>query len=238
MHKSSAFIPKPTNCIDTEWNDKSYEAKHLITLMLSSEDKRPTAKECLDHPWFKLDSESLSKRCLSSRAIINIQNFSSKETITKLILNLICYRCKLEEEIEKYQVVFKELDEEKNGYIEVNQLAKVLNRKIKDQTTLRNVISSLDLDHDGKIYWSEFISIILTPNLIVTNANLQDVFTYFDQERKGFFTAQDVFQLLHDEMLGGMKQEEFFFAMKDSFPDPNLISFKNLVDFMCNQSDQ
>ena len=87
--------------------------------MLKSEDERPTAKECLDHPWFKLDSSFLSKKCLSSRAILNIQNFSSNDTIMKLILNLICYRCKLEEEINQYQVTFKDLDEDRNGYIEV-----------------------------------------------------------------------------------------------------------------------
>jgi calcium-dependent protein kinase len=43
-----------------DWDSISDEAKDLICKMLVPEKRRPTAKECLDHPWFSMDTHQLS----------------------------------------------------------------------------------------------------------------------------------------------------------------------------------
>lgn len=105
---------------------------------------------------------------------------------------MIVYRCNLEEDINKYKETFKSMDTNKNGFIEHSQLAELLKKKITDPIVLRKIVFSVDFDVSGKIYWTQFLSSVLAPNLILTISNLQDIFNYFDQNGKGYFTSQDV----------------------------------------------
>jgi len=49
------------------WDDISPAAKDLITQMLTlNEEDRPTAQQCLDHPWFKANNPRKQLRSLES----------------------------------------------------------------------------------------------------------------------------------------------------------------------------
>jgi calcium/calmodulin-dependent protein kinase (CaM kinase) II/calcium/calmodulin-dependent protein kinase I len=43
-----------------DWDYISDEVKDLISRILVPESKRPTAKECLGHPWFSMETHQLS----------------------------------------------------------------------------------------------------------------------------------------------------------------------------------
>lgn len=43
-----------------DWDNISDEVKDLISRILVPESKRLTARECIDHPWFSMDTHQLS----------------------------------------------------------------------------------------------------------------------------------------------------------------------------------
>lgn len=103
---------------DDDWQYISDEAKDLIRRMLSAENVRPTAPELLEHPWFYMEyNESQSNLDFSSRCLSRMNKFSDQSTFIKLIYTVIVYRCNVNEEIDKYVQIFKQIDENKNGFI-------------------------------------------------------------------------------------------------------------------------
>lgn len=59
-----------------EWDIISNEAKDLISKMLVPEEQRPSARECLDHDWFHIDSNVLSTCNLSIATLDRLKTFS------------------------------------------------------------------------------------------------------------------------------------------------------------------
>ena len=59
---------------DESWSQISDEAKDLISSMLTKEDVRPTAEQCLNHSWFVKDKKfKQSPVNISSRTIGRIK---------------------------------------------------------------------------------------------------------------------------------------------------------------------
>lgn len=79
----------------------SEEVKDLIKKMLSSDDVRPKAEECLNHPWFFKDKNMLSQVNISSQTLGRIKNFTQSIRLKKAILMFIAYRSNSREEIQK-----------------------------------------------------------------------------------------------------------------------------------------
>lgn len=51
------------------------------------------------------------------------------------------------------------------------------------------VVDAMDIDNNGKIYWNEFLSTLISREIVFKPENLKEAYEYFDQEKKGYFDA-------------------------------------------------
>lgn len=84
---------------DEGWKEISNDVKDLISKMLSKEDSRPSAVECLEHKWFS--NATMSTVEISQRTLGRIKSFSHVVHLKKAILMFIAYRSNNREEIQK-----------------------------------------------------------------------------------------------------------------------------------------
>jgi len=77
------------------WDHMSEEVKDLLNSMLCREDKRLSAQEVFNHPWFEYcaametEEESHAKQQIVFRALSNLRNFSSKHKVKQAALGFL-----------------------------------------------------------------------------------------------------------------------------------------------------
>ena len=79
------------NFYGSEWNPVSDTAIDLITRMLvKNPSKRPSAEECLNHPWFRATT---FKRALSEGVIDALKEFRGVSPLKKRAMNVLVQMC-------------------------------------------------------------------------------------------------------------------------------------------------
>lgn len=100
------------------WENISLEARDLITKMLVPEQIRPSARECLEHPWFTLDSHQLSSQVISVKTFERLKAYSRSSMFRQSVHYIIAYRCQIsEDDAEKFRKMFRKLDNGTQGYV-------------------------------------------------------------------------------------------------------------------------
>lgn len=128
---------------------------------------------------------------LSSNAILKLTEFSSANKIRQIVYFFIVYRCNHDKDFAKYSSVFSGMDFNKSGYLETEYVKKVLSERIPDEERVRKIVQSMDIDNNGKIYWNEFCSALISREIIFKPENICEAFQLIDIDEKGWFTAQD-----------------------------------------------
>lgn len=109
----------------------------------------------------------------------------------QIIYYLIAYRCNLHGKLEPYHRVFTEIDKENNGFITRTELINKLKHRVHEED-INKIVDAMDIDKDQAIYWNEFVTALITVEIIYNHENLKEVYYYFDQEKKGYFDAKDL----------------------------------------------
>ncbi|CDW76792.1 protein kinase [Stylonychia lemnae] len=175
---------------DEAWDFISNEARDLIKQMLSPEYTRPTASECLQHKWFFMESKTENE--FSTKALLRLREFSSLNKFKQIIYYLIAYRCNLYEQIQSYHNLFSTIDKNKHGFITKQELIQNLKSRVLHQGLLNKIVDAIDIDKNDVIYWNEFISSLITVEIIYNHENLKEVYYYFDLDKKGYFDSNDL----------------------------------------------
>ena len=102
-----------------EWDVVSKEAKDVINRMITSPDKRLSAGQVLEHPWFKI-----GKKQNTGKLTLNLgqlRNFINASKLQKAVLT--CMASQLSEsEIMDLRKVFLQLDKNGDGTITLDEL--------------------------------------------------------------------------------------------------------------------
>lgn len=144
---------------DEIWENVSDQAKDLILKLLTTEDKRLTAKQALKHKWFKNMNKMKKSIPLSINHIDRLRTFQKMKKLRKAILSFLASRVS-SEEIERQIQSFHKLDKNKDGYITIKELQKGL----KDSHSIEEIqliMESVDTDKNGAIDYNEFIAATL-----------------------------------------------------------------------------
>jgi calcium-dependent protein kinase len=177
------------------WSEITTDAKDLISKMLSKEDVRPSAAECLNHPWFT--SQIRSELTISIKTVERLRSFSYINTLKRAILLFIAYHSNSKEEIQKQKRIFLSIDLKKNGYVSFEDIRGLLQNHL-DEADIVKVFSSIDADGNGKIFWNEFLAATISQSIYLKEENLKEAFNYLDKEKKEYFGLQDLKVVLSD----------------------------------------
>ena len=185
---------------ENQWKYVSKEAKDLLCHMLAPEKNRYNAERVLQHPWFK---NANSTPITSLQFNINyFLDYIQGSSIKKMALMFIASRLD-ENEINNLKNVFSAFDKGKDGQISYEELKQGLIQLKSNRITEQDVIflfKALDVDHNGKIDYSEFIAGTLQRANYYKSDRLMEAFTNFDKDKSG--------KISKDELIVALKAEK------------------------------
>ena len=199
---------------ENKWKHISNEAKDLLkNHMLVPENKRATAKQVLAHNWFKNapDVPLTSLGFTTNFFIDYIQGSNMK----KMSLMYIASRLD-ENEINNLKKVFSAFDKSKDGQISYDELRQGLIQLKSNRITEQDVyflFQALDVDHNGKVDYTEFIAATLQKANYLRNDRLLEAFLNFDKDKSGKISKEELLQVLKANKSQEKEIEKFIKAV-------------------------
>ncbi|CAN1199192.1 Calcium-dependent protein kinase 21 [Linum perenne] len=157
------------------WPTISDSAKDLIRKMLTQDPKkRLTSAQVLEHPWIK--GGAASDKPIGSAVLSRMKQFRAMNNMKKLALkadvdgngtidytefiSATMHRYKLEKDEHLY-TAFQHFDKDGSGYITRDELeSAMLEYGIGDEASIKQIITEVDTDNDGKINYDEFCAMM------------------------------------------------------------------------------
>mmetsp|Transcript_23803 Transcript_23803/g.34084 ORF Transcript_23803/g.34084 Transcript_23803/m.34084 type:complete len:701 (+) Transcript_23803:28-2130(+) len=178
----------------------SAAAKHFITNCLTKRvSKRPTAKEALNHEWFKRmirynESNTNAVNDLSINVVNRLHKFVRSSTLVKICMEVIAHTLQ-PEQIADLRREFIRIDSTQTGEITYADLRRTLEQHGSfSEEDLSFIFNGVDFDHTGKISYHEFLAATISMRE-VTEENLRVAFDKMSNHNL-YIAAEDIADLL------------------------------------------
>lgn len=177
----------------TEWKTISNSVKDLIrNMLIVNTDMRYNAQQVLEHPWLAVTSPSPGLNLTKS----DIQEYLTASHLKKAILFSIIVHCD-DKNLQQIKDAFLALDLQGSGSLnkESVQVQLALNIPAEPEI-LKAFTEAMDLNNNGTIEYSEFISAIMVSQGLLTKDNISQSFLLFDRNKNGKVSADDLQKLI------------------------------------------
>ncbi|KAL2636052.1 hypothetical protein R1flu_007531 [Riccia fluitans] len=191
------------------WPTISEMAKDLIRKMLHPNPaKRLKAHQVLSHPWIQEEGVA-PDRPIDPAVQSRLKQFSAMNKLKKMALRVIAESLS-EEEIAGLKEMFKMMDTDNSGTITFEELKAGLQRVGSElmESEIHELMDAADVDRDGAIDYGEFIAATINLNKIEREENLFAAFSYFDKDKSGYITVDELQQACLDHNLGDVHIDE------------------------------
>ena len=192
------------------------ECINLMKQLLKKDKGRISAKDALNHNWFKILNIKEKLTYLSFEQIQKILNnifyFKPKKILQKLCIEYLTRNLK-NEEIDNATNLFCQIDVDNDGEVEeyefIIHLKEIINKLGEEieEEYLKNLFSNIDIDQSGNISYSEFVSAAIDKKIILTDEYLKESFDFFDKNKKGIINIDDLVVVF--KKFPGFSIEEF-----------------------------
>jgi calcium-dependent protein kinase len=202
-----------------EWDFISFEAKDLISKMLSFEsERRPSAREALNHPWLHNASASAIDGALARGIFSKMQTFRYEQKLQKATYTFIANQLATKKERDEMMDLFKSLDTDNSGTLSRQELidgfTHLYHSEVDDiDAEVDRIMAQVDTDRSGEIDYSEFVAATLNRNQLLSRERLEAAFKVFDIDGNGTISADELKTILgrqkvyDDEMWAGIIRE-------------------------------
>jgi len=177
-----------------EFENISEEAIDLMKKMIVKEpSQRLTASQALRHPWFAKWDEEHSFNKLDPTILESLCHFHVERKLRREAL-LLMVKLFNEEEIHTLKEAFATVDKDQTGMISMEELSAAMNAAGFElaHSRLREIIDEVDVNHYGKIRYSEFLAATLNTKEHLTQEHLWQVFKHFDIDNTDFITEDNL----------------------------------------------
>ena len=184
---------------EEKWKNISKEAKDLISNMLIKQEKRFSASQVLQHPWFNLiKDEKLNLNKLNFGKKNFFQEYKNSNQLKKIVLLYIASKLD-ENEILDLNELFKAFDKDDSGQIEFKEfeqgLIELKSEKISNEM-IKQYFDDIDADINGKIDYTEFIAASLQKKIFIKSEILFDAFSSLDTNHDFKITKEELMTVL------------------------------------------
>ena len=195
------IINKSVKFNQENWKNISTEAKDLIEKMLDKDfNNRPSAKDVLAHPWFKLFDEDSLKVAHSDdndnkRTINRIACFVKENKLKQAVLKFITVNFELGKEEELLKKRFKQFDLDGNCLISQEEFKNVLFNiygEYNAELLTKKIFPLINVNGSGEISYNEFITALIDNRKIVTLDKLEKAFKLFDKDNSGKLSIKEI----------------------------------------------
>jgi calcium-dependent protein kinase len=169
----------------------------ISKLLVKNIDLRLSAHDAFQHKWVQGLNPNAGQP-LPQEIISNITRFVDAKEMKQAVLMYMA--CKLtEQELHSLKEIFKMIDRDGDGVITAQELdnALAVNTKIP-QKRLEYIVSGVDINKNGQIDYTEFIASCLGRHIYGNIVRASAAFNYFDRDKDGFITADELKKALFD----------------------------------------
>ena len=219
------------------WKNVSKYAKELIRNMLTLAKNRYTAKQVLASKWLEIklkDSDEFSNYFLDFRRISRYKTYNK---FKQAILTFIASRLN-SEETKKIRNIFCNIDEDKKGFITYEDFTKYivnecnLDDLIDDEDELKKCFESVDIDHNNKIDYTEFLAANMDEKIFLKEEKLKEAFRTFDLNDTGAIKKEDLIRVLKLENLEEKNKIVNNIIEENDFDKDGKINFNDFLMVM------
>lgn len=184
---------------DEDWSHISREAIDLIRQLLDrSPDRRPTAVQALAHPWFQVThTADLS---LYKQIGPRLEIFHHMSKLKKMAAMVIVDKIQTDE-VSKMRTIFEAIDTENQGTITFDELQTAMQDRPSGSgaDSLNELFEGLDMDGSHQINYNEFLAAVVSPGVRMDESNIRIAFDYFDTDKSGYITIDDMIRIAGSE---------------------------------------
>ena len=224
--------------------EKSQECQDLVMKLLDLNTlTRLSAREALDHPWFrKFNGRSLYSNFVSQDVIPIIDNlfgYTYQSKFQQLVLAFIVHNIPISSQTKLIHKLFRYFNVKGDCKLTKSELSFGLEEfKSKDEVNkyINDIFLLLDGDNNGYIEYEEFLRACLNKREILTDKNLQYAFDFLDKEKTKNLSAKVIMGAFVVE--GNTKLEEIFQNTINEVDDDHdgLINFEEFKELMLDVS--
>ena len=187
------------------WSKTSKEAKNLVQKLLElNPEKRLSAKEALNHKWFKINKNQnqIMKNNNYSVLIQNITEFCAEQKLQQATLAFLVHNFAPKEELDELKEIFFAFDKNCDGKISKEEFVtglsntNTLNTILKKGNSIEGLMKNIDTDNNGYIGFEEFCIALINKEKILTEQNLQMAFDVFDRDKSGGISQSELKYIL------------------------------------------
>eukprot|EP00898_Chlorokybus_atmophyticus_P002359 jgi/Chlat1/3123/Chrsp21S03353 len=232
-----AITYKPVDFSQPPWPDISDSAKQLLNLMLVKDPHaRPTAAQCLSHPWVK-EGGVAPEVPLDIASIVLMHRFQRSGPMTQLALRAMAKTMSGKPRPD-LQDQFDAIDKDHNGVItldEFSQAAGTIIGGILDKKHIDQIFEAVDDDNDGKISYDEFAAATIRMKQwkhfgVHWSWKANEAFYSIDLDKDGYITAEDLLKV--------MPADRVELAIKEGDQDGDgKISYKEFLELLYHADD-
>ena len=215
---------------EKKWKDISDEAKDLIQHMMAPENERYTARQVLDHPWFK-NAKTTPLSSLNFDPAFFVDYVKGCE-LKKISLLFIASRLD-ENEIINLKKYFEAFDKCKDGQITFEELKQGLTQLKSNKLTendLKELFNLIDVDKNGKIDYTEFLAATIQKYNYLRNERLFETFCMFDKDNSGQITKDEILKALNADKNQEKEIEKYINAVDKN--GDGKVDYKEFLQLM------
>ena len=234
------IIDKDHDCNNELLLGHSNEIQDLIKKLLKKDpNERPSAKEALNHEWFKKFNPrrlfTNFKKEEMKPFIDNLCNFSFTK-IHQLVIAFLVHNLPETESSQKILKLFRYFNESGNCELSKEELKKGLKEfkeGIEIDDKLDNIFKELDGDKNGFIEFEEFLRACIDKKEILNDKYLSYAFRFLDKQNKKLLSPQQIISaFFSEENNNALKETMNKILSKNDYDKNGLISFeefKNII---------
>lgn len=194
LHTKLRFQPK-------DFGKVSPDAIALVKQLLAYDPQtRISAAEALESNWLsRMTKPTHEENILEATVLTNLSKFSTAVTLQKATLSFIANQVSLNEEINKLKDEFDKIDINKDGQISKEELINCLAVLYPYQEAVckaDEIFQEIDFNNDGSINFSEFITVNMKKEKLLSDDMLIKAFKLFDIDGNGYITIDELKQTI------------------------------------------
>jgi len=224
--KAAVFFP------EKNWRGVTTEARDIISKMLErNPEKRLTAKQCLEHPWFMKNGDTTSHQ-IDMRILKRLKNYKKQPRFKQEILGIV--RKFLHPLVVKYYTNnFRAIDQNEDGYITVPDLIQTAKEKniIITENEAIKLLELLDFDKNGYCSISDFFAAAVDKEFF-SEEIARLAFDHFDVQKDGFITVMDLIKAFKRETKIYTDKEIKEIIAEVDFDKDGKITFQEFKDIL------
>ncbi|CAG9318750.1 unnamed protein product [Blepharisma stoltei] len=221
-----------------EWRSISTEAQDLILNLLKlNVSERFTAEQAMNHKWIQQRAcGAIKDRPLHISCLARLKSFHANVKLKQATLAFIATHLSACEETQQLEEVFRNIDKDGDGKISKEELeAGIAKVKLGSILDAREVMERCDIDQNGYIDFSEFITAATDWERSLSITKLERAFKAYDVDSSGTISAKELQNFLSADPSINFQECQNILKEVDTNGD-GVIDFAEFIAIMRNKA--